>query len=382
MSSKRTPFAALSGFLAVALLAVIALAVVGVFDRDDSGSKGASGANGSLASPSAPLPADASVADIYAQVSKGVVQVESRANAAGPLGGVEEGTGSGFFIDERGRVVTNQHVVEGANQVRVRLGAGQEPIPAKVLGSDPSTDIALLKVDPGDVKGGVKPLALGNSGKLRVGEPTIAIGSPFGLEGSLTTGVVSALKRQVESPNGFAIDDVVQTDAAINPGNSGGPLLDARGRVIGINAQIASSGARANSGVGFAIPINTAKQVVPALERDGKIKRPYLGVSTADVTEDIARRFDLPVKDGAIVTSTVDGGPAERAGIRPAGPTGRDGDILLAVNGEAIKNPGDVADRIEELKPGDETRVEVLRDDKRKTVTVTLGERPDRPASP
>jgi len=379
MSSKRTPFAAISGFLAVALIAVLALAFAGVFNRDDSGS---SGANGSLASPSAPLPANTSVADIYAQVSKGVVQVESRAKAAGPLGGVEEGTGSGFFIDDGGRIVTNQHVVEGANQVRVRLGPDKDPLSAKVLGSDPSTDIALLKVDPDKVKGGVKPLGLGDSGKLRVGEPTIAIGSPFGLEGSLTTGVVSALERQVESPNGFAIDDVVQTDAAINPGNSGGPLLDARGRVIGINAQIASNGARANSGVGFAIPINTAKKVVPALQRNGEIKRPYLGVSTTDVTDDLARRFGLPVKDGALVTSTVDGGPAERAGIRPAGPTGRGGDVLLAVNGKAIQNPGDVADRIEGLEPGDQTRIQVLRDDERKTVTVTLGERPDRPASP
>ncbi|MGI8594245.1 MAG: S1C family serine protease [Solirubrobacteraceae bacterium] len=381
MSSKM-PFAAISGFLAIALIAVLALAFAGVFDRDDGGAKSTSGANGSLASPSAPLPANTSVADIYAQVSKGVVQVESRAKSPGPLGGVAEGTGSGFFIDEGGRIVTNQHVVEGANQVRVRLGPKQDPVPAKVLGSDPSTDIALLRVAPDDVRGGVKPLALGNSGQLRVGEPTIAIGSPFGLEGSLTTGVVSALKRQVESPNGFAIEDVVQTDAAINPGNSGGPLLDARGRVIGINAQIASSGARANSGVGFAIPINTVKKVVPALERDGMIKRPYLGVSTTDVTDDIARRFDLPVKNGALVTSTIDGGPAERAGIRPANPSGRGGDVLVAVNGKAIKNPGDVANRIEGLKPGDETRVEILRGDERKIVTVTLGERPDRPASP
>ncbi len=382
MSSKQMPFAAISGFLAIALIAVLALALAGVFDRDDPGSKSTSGANRSLAAPSAPIPANTSVADIYAQVSKGVVQVESRAESAGPLGGLAEGTGSGFFLDASGRIVTNQHVVEGASQVRVRLGPKQDPIPAKVLGSDPSTDIALLKVDPEDVRGGVKPLALGDSGKLRVGEPTIAIGSPFGLEGSLTTGVVSALRRQVESPNGFAIEDVVQTDAAINPGNSGGPLLDARGRVIGINAQIASDGARANTGVGFAIPINTAKKVVPALDRDGEIKRPYLGVSTTDVTDDLARRIDLPVKNGALVTSTVEGGPAERAGIRPAGPTGRDGDILVAVNGKAIENPGDVADRINDLKPGDETRVEVMRGDERKTVTVTLGERPDRRASP
>jgi S1-C subfamily serine protease len=382
MSSNRTPFAAISGFLAIALIAVLALAFAGVFDRDDSGSTSSSGASGSLASPSAPLPANASVADIYAQVSKGVVQVEARGQSAGPLGGIEQGTGSGFFIDERGRIVTNQHVVEGANRVRVRFDPDEDSIPAKVVGTDPSTDIALLKVDPDDVKGGVKPLALGNSGKLRVGEPTIAIGSPFGLEGSLTTGVVSALERQVESPNGFAIEDVVQTDAAINPGNSGGPLLDARGRVIGINAQIASSGARANSGVGFAIPINTAKKIVPALDRDGEIKRPYLGVSTADVTDDLARRLDLPVKNGALVTSTIDGGPAERAGIRPADPRGQGGDILVAVNGEAVKDPGDVAERIEGLQPGDQTRVEVQRGDERKTITVTLGERPDRRASP
>jgi S1-C subfamily serine protease len=376
--SKHSPFAALSGFLAVALVAVVALAVAGVFDRDDGGSSSSAPLTSSgTQAPAAPLPRNASVADIYSKVSPGVVQVESRTGGGNPLtGGGGGGTGSGFVIDDQGRVVTNDHVVDRATTVTVRFGEKQDPIPAKVLGTDPSTDVALLKIDPDKVKGGIKPVTLGDSSKLRVGEPTVAIGSPFGLDGSLTTGVVSALDRTVRSPNGFSIDGVVQTDAAINPGNSGGPLLDGQGRVIGVNAQIATNGSDSNSGVGFAIPVNTVKQVVPALERNGEIKRAYLGVSTADVTPEIAKELGLSVTDGALVGSVVQGGPADKAGIRAAAPNGRGGDVIVSVNGKAVKQPDDVATAIASLEPGDEARVEVLRGSKRTTLTVTLADRP------
>src|SRR5215207_8179620 len=310
--SKRMPFAAISGFLFVALIATVVIGFAGGFDRGSTSGDQRSMPTAQLGSPSTPLPQGATVADLYQKISPGVVQIGVRT-------GQGAGTGSGFVIDTDGRIVTNDHVVDGAKEVVVRFGSDEktDPVPAKVHGTDPSTDLALIKVDPSKVKGGVKPLALGDSDSLRVGEATIAIGSPFGLSGSLTTGVVSALDRSVESPNGFSIDQVIQTDAAINPGNSGGPLLDARGRVIGVNAQIATNGGgAANSGVGFAVPVNTVKDVAPKLEENGSIKRAYLGVTTSDVTPDLAKALKLPVDDGAIVRDVVSGGPAADAGLR------------------------------------------------------------------
>jgi S1-C subfamily serine protease len=378
--SKRMPFAAISGFLFVALIATLGLGFAGAFDRNGSSSSNdaRSTPTAELGSPSAPLPQGATVADLYQKVSPGVVQIGVRTAQGG-------GTGSGFVIDDQGRIVTNDHVVDGANQVRVRFGADEDsdPVPAKVLGTDPSTDLALIKVDPSKVKGGVKPLALGDSDELRVGEATIAIGSPFGLSGSLTTGVVSALERSVESPNGFSIDKVIQTDAAINPGNSGGPLLDSRGRVIGVNAQIATGGGSgANSGVGFAIPVNTVKDVIPKLEANGSIRRAYLGVTTSDVTTDVAKALKLPVDDGALVRDVVRGGPAAAAGLRAgSGATGLGGDVIVGVNGTSIKTPEDIAKAIEDEKPGDKAQIQVLRGGDKKTVTVTLGERPNQTRS-
>ncbi len=368
MSNRHSPFAALSGFLAVALVAVLVLGFAGVFDRDHGSNSTTVSAP---ASPAGPLARNASVADIYQKVSKGVVQVDVRSSGGG--GG---GTGSGFVVDSDGHIVTNDHVVDGAQQVQVRFGPNDDPIPASVQGSDPSTDLAVIKIDPSKVKGGLQPLTLGDSSDLRVGEPTIAIGSPFGLEGSLTTGVVSALDRQVQSPNGFSIDGVVQTDAAINPGNSGGPLLDARGRVIGINAQIASGGSSSNSGVGFAIPINTAKKVIPSLERGQAIKRAYLGVSTTNVTPDLAKRLSLGTSSGALIADIVAGGPAADAGLRPAA-NGRGGDVIVGVNGRKVAQADDLSSVLGGLKPGDEARLDLIRAGAKRTVTVKLGERPN-----
>src|ERR687886_652463 len=197
-------------------------------------------------------------------------------------------TGSGFALDKSGDILTNAHVVEGASSkdVTVRFGK-QDPADAKVVGRDPSTDLAVLKIDPSETK--ITPLELGDSSKVRVGDESIAIGNPFGLENTVTTGIISALQRSIDAPNGFSIDHVLQTDASINPGNSGGPLLDSRGRVIGVNAQIATGGSNGSVGIGFAIPINTAKQVAPQLEKSGKVPHSYIGITTAPVTPQTAQ---------------------------------------------------------------------------------------------
>ena len=270
-------------------------------------------------------------------------------------------------------------MVDNAEEVDVRFGEGGDPVDARVTGSDASTDLALLKIDPSDVDG--EPLRLGSSGQVRVGEPVIAIGSPFGLRGTVTSGIVSGLGREIRSPNGFTIDDVVQTDAAINPGNSGGPLIDERGRVIGVNAQIASSN-RSNSGVGFAIPIDTAKEVIPELRRSGEVKRAYLGVSTAEVDSEIARELDLPADRGALVQSVVRGGPADDAGLRGGNRQTQQGlavggDLIVKVGDRDIADPGALADTIARLKPGEEVRIEYFRGDERRSAQVKLSERPD-----
>ena len=215
------------------------------------------------------------------------------------------GTGSGFVYNDQGLIVTNEHVIENANSFNVRIGDGTKPIPARLVGKDASSDLAVLKVDPGAVQGGLKPLQLGDSTALQPGDQTIAIGSPFGLEGTVTTGIVSSLGRTIEAPNGFPIADAIQTDAAINPGNSGGPLLDGNGNVVGVNSQI-KSGSGSNSGVGFAVPVATVKFVVPQIENGGKVERAYLGVSNGD-TQDLS---------GAVIGSVVPGGPAQQAGLQ------------------------------------------------------------------
>jgi putative serine protease PepD len=239
--------------------------------------------------------------------------------------------------------------------VRVQFVDGA-PVGARVVGVDQSTDLALLKVDPAGRK--LTPVTLGSSKDLKVGQPAIAIGSPFRLDGTLTTGVVSALGRTITAPNNFSISNVVQTDAAINPGNSGGPLLDASGRVVGINAQIATS-TQSNSGVGFAIPIDTAKQVLPQLKRGIEIKRAYLGVETGDATSG----------SGALVSAVVPGGPADDGGLQA-------GDRVVSIAGRAVAKSDDVAAAISAAKPGDRVKVAVRRGDGERTLTVKLGTRP------
>ena len=328
----------------------------------------------------------ATVNEIYRRTDAGVAFVEATGGAAGasPIPGLPtprgEGrsTGSGFALDSQGFVLTNAHVVEGADRVKVRFGDG-DLVKAELKGSDPSTDLAVLKVDPGKVK--LRPIPLGDSSKVRVGDPAIAIGNPFGLEHTVTTGIVSALQRSIEAPNGFSIENAIQTDASINPGNSGGPLLDSRGRVIGINAQIETGGgSRGSVGIGFAIPIDLAKRIVPQLKDRGEVEHPYIGVTTAPVPDDAK---GVPTKDGALVQDVAPGSPAADAGFR-AGKKQTDegillgGDLIVKVDGVQIKEPQEVAGAIADNKPGDKIEIEYYRGKILRKVELTLGKRPKR----
>ena len=327
------------------------------------------------------------VNEIYRRTDAGVAFVQAAGGSGGesPIPGLPEppgggrSTGSGFALDDQGFILTNAHVVEGADEVRVRFG-DQDLVKAEVKGEDPSTDLAVIKVDPKKVK--LRPIPLGDSSKVRVGDQAIAIGNPFGLEHTVTTGIVSALQRSIDAPNGFSIENAIQTDASINPGNSGGPLLDGRGRVIGINAQIATGGSRGSVGIGFAIPINLAKRVIPQLKEKGEVAHAYMGVTTAPVTE-AGDDANLPVNHGALVQDVVPGSPADKAGLR-AGKTETNlglvlgGDLIVKVDGVEIKEPPDVARAIADNKPGDQVQVQFYRGKKLQTVTLTLGKRPKR----
>ena len=326
------------------------------------------------------------VQEIYERDGPGVVFIQARvaSQSVSPFGLPQEdegvATGSGFVLDDKGYVLTNAHVVEGAEEAGVRFTEQGSLVEAEVVGTDLSTDLAVLKVDPDDAPK-LTPLELGDSKDIRVGDPVIAIGNPFGYSRTVTTGIVSALQRQISAPNNFTIDDVIQTDASINPGNSGGPLIDARGQVIGINSQIATGGANGSVGIGFAVPVNTAKKIVPQLKEDGKVERAYMGVTTSNIDEQIAEDLNLPVDKGALVQDVVDDGPADKAGIRGGRTELGDGlrvggDIIVKVDGQEIAQNSDVAEAILDNEPGDEIEVEFFRGDDRRTVEVKLGERP------
>jgi S1-C subfamily serine protease len=326
------------------------------------------------------------VADIYKQEGRGVVFVESRGVSEGDsiFGTPQQGTatGSGFVVDRDGTILTNAHVVEGAQSVSIRLEQnGGDSIPAEVKGRDTSSDLAVLKVDPDKLKS-VTPLPLGDSSKTEVGDAVVAIGNPFGFTRTVTTGIVSAKQRQIDAPNGFPIRNVIQTDASINPGNSGGPLLDDQGRVIGINSQIATGGGQGSVGIGFAIPINTAKRLLPQLEKGGQVQRAYLGVTMAPVTKQLAQDLNLPVDSGAMVQDVTGGSPAAKAGLRGGRTQTSDGltiggDVIVKVDGKSVRSPEDVAAAIGDHKPGDTVKIEYYRGGDKKTATVKLGNRPN-----
>jgi putative serine protease PepD len=288
---------------------------------------------------------------IYARASPAVVSVRTPG-----------ATGTGFLFDRDGTLVTNAHVVGRSSRVAVRFGPNGRSIDAQVLGTDPSSDLAVLKIAVTDTPN-VDPLALADSSRVKVGDTAVAIGNPFGLDRTATAGIVSGLRRHIPAPNGVQIDQVIQTDAPINPGNSGGPLLDVRARVIGVNSQIATRGQTGNGnvGIGFAVPSNTVRQVVPRLKQGQTIDRPYLGVVTG--------RVSPTSPDGAVVRSVRPGGPGQRGGLQI-------GDVIVGLNGRRIDDPADVSAAIEGQAPGDVVTVQVQRDGQPVTLDVELGKRP------
>jgi putative serine protease PepD len=331
-----------------------------------------------------------SLAEVYRESEGGVVQVattgvlESRQFFSLPSPPERRGLGSGFVIDKSGHIVTNFHVIQGATQVEVSFSNGEE-MDAEVVGSDPSTDIAVLRVDADNRA--LTPLTFGNSDALEVGDEVVAIGNPLGYERTMTAGIVSALGRVIESPNQFAIDEVIQTDAPVNTGNSGGPLLNAAGQVVGVNTQIATAGSAGSIGIGFAVPINTVKDVVAQLIDTGTVEHSYLGVETQEIDEEIADTFDLGVDQGLLIASVREGTAAERAGLRGGnqqvvveGTTWIfGGDIIVGADGKKLRTVGELRELIEERDPGDELKLEIRRDGENRTVTVKLGRRPTSP---
>jgi serine protease Do len=288
----------------------------------------------------------------------------------GPGGGVPEkqtqqSLGSGFVVDKDGFILTNRHVIDGADEIAVTLASGKR-YDAKLVGKDARTDVALIKID---AKEPLTPLDLGDSSQAEVGEWVMAIGNPFGLERSVTVGVVSFKGRSMQLTQGTGVD-MIQTDAAINPGNSGGPLINTRGQVIGINTLIYTQGAPQSAGVGFAVPINVAKDILPQLREKGKVIRGWLGVQIQNVTEDMARSLKMPEPKGAIVSDVTEGSPAEKAGIKP-------GDVVLSADGRKIESMGDLSSYIASKAPGSTVRLQVIRDGAEKTHSITLGTFPD-----
>jgi len=325
------------------------------------------------------------VRQIYEQEGKGVAFITASgvtSESESPFGLPQKGTatGSGLVVDKDGYVVTNAHVVEGADSVTVSFSEKGESVPAEVKGVDRSTDVAVLKVDPSKFDN-LTTVPLGDSSKSQVGDPVIAIGNPFGLSRTVTTGIVSGLQRQIQAPNGFTISNVIQTDAAINPGNSGGPLLDANGRVIGINSQIQTGGGQGSVGIGFAVPINTVKDELTKLKAGESVERAYLGVQMQRVDAQLSEDLNLPADHGALIVSVTPDSPAEKAGLR-AGETGTSqgvtagGDVIVAVDGKETKTEDDVANAIAEHQPGDKVEITYYRGNARKTATVTLDKRP------
>ena len=323
-------------------------------------------------------------ARIYERDAPGVVTIRA-VLGSGPN---DTGVGSGFVLNGRGEIATNAHVVtegEGrairrAREVYVAFADGNQ-VAARIVGYDPNADVALLKLDPAGLR--LRPLRLGTARDLRVGSPVAAIGSPFGEPQSLSIGVVSATDRTIRSLTGFVIAGAIQTDAAINRGNSGGPLVNAAGEVLGINSQIQTSSG-GGEGVGYAVPVDTVRRTLDALRADGKVDYAYLGVSTQRVYPQLARRFKLPVTDGAWVQEVIDGGPADRAGLRAGTKEARfqaqgffvGGDVITAVNGTRLVDEAALSVVLLPKRPGEQVTLRVYRDGKPRDVKVRLGSRP------
>lgn len=329
-------------------------------------------------------PEEQIVISVYKYASPGVVHITSTALAYdvffNPV--PQKGAGSGFVVDDRGYILTNNHVVEEADSLEVTL-PDKSKVPAKLIGRDPSNDLAVVKVSVSKDK--LFPLKMGNSDALQVGQMAIAIGNPFGLDRTVTRGVVSSVGRTLRSESGRQIRGVIQTDAPINPGNSGGPLLNSRGEVIGINSAIYTPSG-GSVGIGFAVPVNTAKRLLPQLIAKGRVSHPWLGIAGLDITAEVASALKLPVREGIVVMQVAPKGPVDRAGIK--GSTrkaqignmlvGVGGDIIVAVDGRKVTSIDDLTAFLDaERKVGDQVKIELLRSGRPFTVSVRLGELPE-----
>ena len=388
MSFARSlrPFAAL---VASAVLGgVVAVGAVALLGGLDSGKTVVTETSAAPSSTLAPAStAGMSVNEIYERTASGVVRINATNNSTSSSGSTDAALGSGFVIDKAGHIVTNYHVVEGANQVTVSF-SNRDTVKAEVVGTDPSSDLAVLRVATS--ASALTPLPLGNSDIVRVGDGVVAIGNPFGLDRTATSGIVSALQRLISAPNSFTIDHVIQTDAPINPGNSGGPLLNARGQVIGVNTQIetgSGTSATGNVGIGFAVPSNTVKDAVAQILRTGRVDHAYLGISGQALTEDVADTYNLPVPYGVLVESVTNDSGADKAGLEGgktqvvvAGQTYvLGGDIIVAYDGKKISSIEELRDAIAGHKPGDKVKLVIYRDANKTSVTVTLGRQPPSP---
>jgi S1-C subfamily serine protease len=319
---------------------------------------------------------------VYEKVADGVVNVTSMAVQMdfffNPY--PTQGSGSGSIIDTKGHILTNHHVVANSQKLEVTLADGSK-WPAKLVGSDPDSDLAVIKIDVPKEK--LKVILMGDSKNLRIGQKVLAIGNPFGLERTLTTGIISSLGRTIRSEVGTLMEDIIQTDAAINPGNSGGPLLNSDGEIIGINSAIISPSG-GSVGIGFAIPVNTAKKLVPALIAKGYVSHPWIGASILSLTPEIAKYLKIKVERGAMISEVARGGPADKAGLKGGNQRVQVGNMIVIVGGDIVlkadqrdvKTNDELIRYIREKKPGDTILLNVFRNGKSEDVRVTLGERP------
>ena len=367
-----------------AAAAVGAVALLGGFDDDTTVVTETVATTESRGAPSAA--SQMSVNEIYERAAPGVVQIASMGGAVDPLSATpQHALGSGFVLDKGGHVVTNFHVVQGADEIRVSF-SNRDTVKAELVGSDPSTDLAVLQVRVG--ADALTPLPLGNSDRVEVGDPVVAIGNPFGLDRTATAGIVSGVQRFITAPNDYTIDHVIQTDAPINKGNSGGPLLNDRGQVIGVNTQIETGGiSTGNVGIGFAVPSNTVKNVVAQILKTGRVEHPHLGIKGRPLIPEVAETYNLPVDEGVLVEEVGNGTGADRAGLRPgerdvvvAGVTYiLGGDIIVAADGKKVSSIEDLRDAVAAHRPGEKMGLELYRGADKTSVQVTLGRRPVSP---
>ena len=317
--------------------------------------------------------------EVYRALSPGVVFIHSTSYARDFFGFVEqqEGSGSGSILDQQGNILTNYHVIEGTQKLSVSMG-GQKDYPATIVGGDPDTDLAVIRLLEKPA-GPLTVVPMGDSDKLIVGQKVLAIGNPFGLDRTLTTGVISGLQRPIRARNNRLIEGAIQTDASINPGNSGGPLLDSHGRMIGINSQILSPSG-SSAGVGFAVPVSIAKRVVPQLLQNGKVRRPKLGISTRDV-EAFKNQVDLPVSDGVLIIQVMRGSGAAQAGLRGLQQTDTGdielGDIIVGIDNDKVTNSDDLFRVLDKHQIGETVQVQIWRDGRRTSIPVRLTESPE-----